>query len=219
MVHASLRMLGPVEDGAAGLIDSICSAIGRTGSLVMVLGSQGGIAFDKNSTPADPEMGVLAEEFRKTLGVVVNDHPAARFGVLGPMADELLTNTPWHDYYGKGSVLERFVQARGKVLRLGADTNTMTIAHWAEYLANVPNKKRVSRTYPMKDSEPQVIHSLDDCEGILPFKHGDYFHNILSDYKTSQSLRVGSIGQCEAELIDAKSFVEFATRWIEKNLV
>src|SRR5690606_26831517 len=112
----------------------------------------------------------------------VNDHAGARFAALGPRAEELLEPSPLHDYYGRGSVLQRFADMGGSVLRLGADTNTVTLTHWAEYLAEVPGARRVRVRYVRADSGEQLIESLDDSEGLVDWPHGDYFHELFMDF-------------------------------------
>ena len=102
MVHASLRAIGPVVGGAAGVVEALEQAVGSTGTLLMNLGARDAFdwvnarpepervalladapPFDKDTTPADPDVGVLAEVFRELTGTVVNDHPDARFGARG----------------------------------------------------------------------------------------------------------------------------------------
>lgn len=106
----------------------------------------------------------------------------------------------------------------GAVLRLGANTDTVTLTHLAEYLADVPNKRRVSLRYERADNGEQWIDSLDDSEGIAQWKESDYFPQILLDYLNTDSVSIGRVGNSEAELIPAKSFVDFAKEWIESNL-
>jgi aminoglycoside N3'-acetyltransferase len=132
MIHASLRAIGAVEGGAAGVAQALDAAVHPGGTLLMILGARDDWAwvnerpeeerpallanaepFDYLSTSADPDVGVLAEVFRTTTGTVVNDYPEARFGARGPMAQALLTDVPWNDYYGSGSPLARLVQAGG----------------------------------------------------------------------------------------------------------
>src|SRR5689334_9118344 len=83
MVHASMRRVGPVEDGAAGVVRALEDAVGPAGTLVMYLDALGDVPFDYLATPANPDNGVLAEVFRQLPGTLVNDHPDARFGVRG----------------------------------------------------------------------------------------------------------------------------------------
>jgi len=211
MTHASLRRLGPVEGGAVGLIDAQRLAVGEAGTLLMVLSATEDVPFDAARSPVDVnDMGVLAEVFRTYPGVQVNDDPADRFGAIGPIAADLLAATPVHDYHGPGSVLARFTERGGKVLRLGAHPDTVTLTHYAEYLATVPNKRRVRRRYVRADTGELWIESLDDTEGIATWRGGDYFPQIFLDYCASGAVRSGAVGLAEAE--------PFAVNWMNRHL-
>ena len=218
MVHASLRAVGPVEDGAAGVVRALDAAVGPTGTVMMTLGArEGGEPFDCHLTPANPEIGVLAEIFRQTPGTLVSDHPEGRFGARGRLAEALTSEVPWDDYYGPGSPLERLVEAQGRVLRLGADRDTVTLIHYAEYLADVPNKRRVVRQPRVRGAHgPQirVVHCLDDSEGIVDYPGEDYFAQILDAFLAATDSPQGQIGQARAELLDAATLVNFAARWM-----
>jgi aminoglycoside N3'-acetyltransferase len=219
MTHASLRAVGPVEGGAVGVIDAQRAAVGPGGTLLMVLSADEEEPFDARTSPVDVEdMGVLAEVFRTYPGVLVNDHPADRFAALGPAAEVLLNPTPLHDYHGPGSVLERLTTIGGKVLRLGANPDTVTLTHYAEYLADVPDKVRVRRRYVRADTGELWIESLDDTDGIAVWPHGDYFPQIFLDYRASGAVGIGPVGRCSAELLDARGFVAFAAAWMTREL-
>lgn len=218
MVHASLRRLGPVEGGAEGVLQGLGRALGPTGTMLMMVAADDDEPFDRLRTAADPENGVLAEVFRRHPGVEVNDHPACRFAAWGPGTADLLDPQPLHHYYGPGSPLERLVERGGAVLRLGADVGTVTLTHHAEYLARLDVKRSVERHYVRLDVGEVVITSLDDSNGIADWDHGDYFPQILRDFIAEGRAAVGRVGGCTAELLDARSFVEFATRWMEVNL-
>jgi aminoglycoside N3'-acetyltransferase len=235
MVHASLRRIGPVEGRAAGLVAALDDAVGPEGTLLMALGARDewswvndqpedaraellGDAepFDPLVTPAQDDMGVLAEVFRTTPGTRVSDHPEGRFGARGRLADELTREVPWDDYYGPGSPLERLVEHDGKVLRLGADTNTVTLLHYAEYLAHVPDKIRVRRHRRVLGSngpEVRVVECLDDNLGIVEWPD-DYFTSILTDYLATGAGRQALVGHATSELLDARDLVAFAARWM-----
>ena len=218
MTHASLRAVGPVAGGAAALIDATRAAVGPEGTLLMVLGAVEG-PFDPLRTPVDvADMGWLAEVFRTYPGVSVNDHPADRFAAIGPLAAHLLHPSPLHHYHGPGSVLERFIGAGGRVLRLGANPDTVTLTHYAEYLADVPEPIRVRRPYTLATGERLFIDSLDDCDGIARWAHGDYFSAIYEAYRRQGPVRTGPVGRCVAELFDANDFVPFAVQWMNAEL-
>jgi aminoglycoside N3'-acetyltransferase len=219
MVHTSMRKLGPVEDGALGLLAALRAALTDEGTLLMVLSADMDEPFDALCTKVDTEdMGVFAEVFRTFPGVQVNDHAADRFAALGPEAAHLLEPTPLHDYHGPGSVLERFTEREGLVLRLGAHVDRITLTHYAEYLAFVPDKRRVRRRYVRADIGEQWIESLDDDGGIAVWSRGDYFPQIFLDYCAAGRARTGPVGNCAAELFGAQDFVAFAVRWMEQNL-
>ena len=239
MVHASLRALGPVEGGAAGVIDALEAAVGPHGTLLMTLGARDdsgwvnerpegeraallrdAVAFDSLSTPADPDVGVLAEVFRRRPGTTVSDHPEGRFGASGPLAGRLLESVPWDDYYGPDSPLDRFMRAGGKVLRLGADLDTLTVLHHAEYRAPIPAKRRVRRhrlVAGREGPEVRIIECLDDSNGIVDYPGEDYFVTILRDYLSTGRAATGVVGHARSELIDASDVVEFAVGWMTER--
>ncbi len=240
-VHASLRAVGPVAGGAAGVLEALDAAVGPSGTLFMTIGARDDWGwvndrpeseraalladaepFDVRLTPADPDVGVLAEVFRTRLGTLVNDNPEGRMGACGRLARRLIDEAPWDHYYGPGSPVERFVHERGRVLRLGADPDTTTVIHYAEYLAPVPNKRtahRRRRVLGPHGPQIRVVHSLDDCAGIVDRPgEEDYFVTILRAYLATGRAAVGRVGGAASELIDAADLVEFAVAWMAENL-
>jgi aminoglycoside N3'-acetyltransferase len=240
MVHASLRAIGPVDGGADGVLDALDAATSPGGTLFMNLSARDDLGwvnerpeadrvdllrhaepFDRFVTPADPDVGVLAEVFRTRPRTIVSDHPEGRFGASGPLAHTLVDDVPWDDYYGPGSPLERFVHAGGRVLRLGADLGTGTVIHYAEYLVALPTKRRVRRhrmVVGRGGPEVRVVECLDDSDGIVDYPNEDYFEVILRDYFARGRAATGIVGGATSELIDAADVVAFATRWMATHL-
>jgi aminoglycoside 3-N-acetyltransferase len=239
MVHASLRRIGPVAGGVRGVLDALDEAVGPDGALLMILGAEIGhewvnqrpeterAALLANAAPYDPltapafrEVGYLAEAFRLRPGTIVTDNPSGRFGARGGRAAELLRGAPWDDYYGPGSPLERLCNAGGGVLRLGADPETVTVLHHAEYLANVRDKRRVRRHYRVMGPDGPVTRSvecLDDEFGIVDWNGEDYFAEILKAYLAEGRARLGKVGNADSELIDARDIVGFGAQWMSAN--
>jgi aminoglycoside N3'-acetyltransferase len=242
MVHASLRRIGPVEGRAAGVIDAIDTAVAPDGTWVMILGSEDdhdwvnghpleeraalledAEPFDHLVTPVLAEVGTLAEVFRTTPGTVVGDHPDGRFGARGERAHELVRDPPWDDYYGPGSTLDRLVRGGGRILRLGANPDTVTVLHHAEYLAEVPDKRTVTRARRVRTptgSEVRVIRALDDEHGIADDPGDeDYFAVILREYLATDAGSRGTVGGATAELLDAADLCRFGAKWMTENLL
>lgn len=240
MVHASLRAVGPVERRAAGVVEALDAAVGPEGTVMMVLGAANdwawvnerpeeeraarladAVPFDARTTPAEADVSVLAEVLRTTPGTAVSDHPEGRFAARGRLAQALTRDVPWHDYYGPGSPLERLLHARGRILRLGADINTVTLLHYAEYLADVPGKRRVRRHRRVVSPAGPVIRrvdSLDDSHGIVDYEGGDYFGVILNAYLALGRAHQGTIGNAKSELLDAGGLHAFAVDWMTQHL-
>lgn len=241
MVHASLRAVGPIEGGADGLIDAIERAIGDEGTMLMVLGARDDHAwvneraeqdrpalladaepFDAWSTPVSPDVGTLAEVFRRRPETVVSDHPEGRFAAAGPLAPELLDTVPWDDYFGPGSPLQALAEGGGLVLRLGADLNTVTALHHAEYLCAVEPKRRVTRHRLVATPDGPRIRTVscldDDEDGIVDYPGEDYFEDLLRDYLATGRARSGTVGGAQSELIEAGDVVAFGVGWMEEHL-
>jgi aminoglycoside N3'-acetyltransferase len=165
-----------------------------------------------------PEVGALAELFRRRPGTIVSDNPSGRFGARGARAADLLRDVPWHDYYGPGSPLDRLCAWGGRILRLGANPDTVTALHFAEYLADLPDKRRTRWDYVLAGRGHVWVEALDDSQGIADWDGEDYFALILKAYLAQGCARTGTVGAARAELIDAADIVRFGAQWMEANL-
>jgi aminoglycoside N3'-acetyltransferase len=245
MVHVSLRKMGLARNqsdagGPELLLAALEDVVGEDGTLMMILGSDyaydwvnskpieeragllaGTPPFDARTAAVLPEVGWFAEVFRRATGTVVSDNPSGRFAARGRRAAELLRDQPWNDYYGPGSPLQRLCDAGGKVLRLGADPETVTVLHYAEYLANVPDKRRTRWDYVVAgdDGRPKHvwIECLDDSQGIVDWRGEDYFALITKAYLATGAARQGVVGRAASELIEAAPFASFGAAWMETH--
>lgn len=240
MVHAALRKIGPVEGGPQGVIAALDAATGPEGGWMMVLGAAndwdwvnerpeaerttllaGAVPFDPLVTPAEKDVGHLAEAMRRHAGTQVTDNPEGRFAARGGLADALLRDAPWDDYFGPGSPLEHLCALGGQVLRLGADPDTVTLLHHAEYLAPVAEKRRVVRYRRVLGPGGPTIRTvscLDDSDGIAAWEGEDYFAVILKAYLAEGRGARGRVGGAQSELLDAVDLVAFGADWMGRHL-
>ena len=103
---------------------------------------------------------------------------------------------------------------RGRLLLEGA---TVTLIHYAEYLADVTSKRRVRRhrrVAPPHGPEIREVECLDDRDGIFDWPGEDYFSVILKDYLATHEVSRGLVGRATSELIPARDLVTCATRWM-----
>lgn len=245
MVHGSLRKLGLARatfgDGGAELIlDALDEAVGPAGTLLMTMGTDyaadwvnerpvgeregllvGTAPFRLEGAAVNKEVGWLAEAFRQRADTLVSTNPSGRFGAAGARAGGLLADQPWDDYYGPGSPLQKFSEWGGRVLRLGAGLDTVTALHYAEYLAEISNKRRARWDYLLageRGPEHVWINCLDDSQGIADWDGEDYFAALLKTYFQLGRHREGPVGSATAELIEAADLIEYGARWMEANL-
>lgn len=244
MLHGSMRALGlarsqGVEHGAEQLLSALKSVVGDSGTLLMVLGSEyaldsvnlrpveerhalleGTEPFVFADAPVLPEVGWLAEAFRRMPGTLISDNPSGRFGAWGARAAALLKDQPWNDYYGPGSPLDKLCAWGGRILRMGANPDTTTALHYAEYLARIPNKRTTRWDYLLATAEGPKhvwIDCLNDCDGIFDWDGDDYFALILDAYLAQAKHQAGTVGNAPSVLLDANDIVQFGARWMEQN--
>ncbi|ATB37884.1 AAC(3) family N-acetyltransferase [Cystobacter fuscus] len=131
------------------------------------------------------------------------------------------TLIPWNDYYGPGSPLEHAWRSGVRVLRLGADLNTVTLLHLAEYLVELPSKRRVRRYVRVlgpHGPEERTVDCLDDEFGIVDTQGEDYFGLLLRDYLARGTARTGRVGHAVSELLDGADVLSFGVQWMAEHL-
>ena len=75
LVHTSFRAIKPVEGGPLGLIEAIADAVGPGSTLVMPsFSGNDDEVFDPATTPASPDLGIVADKFWRLPGVLRSNH-------------------------------------------------------------------------------------------------------------------------------------------------
>ena len=185
--------------------------------LVSGFNSPEGPAFDPASSRADwREMGILAEYLRTRPGTLRSRHP---FGVVahGRLAGHLTEHQPWQYRDGHESPLAKLCAAGGKVLLLGSPLANVTLLHYAEFLARVPDKRIDRYRMPVVFDDEKCwmdFEEFDTTNGIVEWPD-DYFEAILCDYLEQDPILNGKVGFGHSHLLDAADLCRFAVEWME----
>ncbi|MGI8746721.1 MAG: aminoglycoside 3-N-acetyltransferase [Bryobacteraceae bacterium] len=228
MVHASVRSVGDVTGGVNVIVQALFDAIGPEGTLTAYVDfepfyeedNEADIpVFDKRIAHAARDHGVLHETLRNWPGALRSDHPDAGVVAIGPLADWMTNDHPFQYGYGDGSPFDKFLQANGRVLMLGAPLDTITLLHYAEHKAQIP-KKRIRRYRRLMPgvSEPAWIwfEEFDTAEPVNGVLHSNCFESIALDYLATGHGSQGTIGSAASVLFDGPDLVKFGIEWIER---
>jgi aminoglycoside 3-N-acetyltransferase len=236
MLHASVKAVGWIVGGPDVVIQALLDALGPGGTLMMYVGWEDS-PYDLKSWPKDVQQAyleecppfdparsraykrwsILTEYLRTWPEACRSNHPDASFAAVGARARWLTEDHPLQYGYGTGSPLAKLCEAKGKVLLLGAPLGALTILHYAEHMAKVPNKLVVHYRMPMlrKGQRAWVdIEEFDTCGGVLPNAER-YFETIPREYLASGKGCTGRVGGAQSYLFDAADLVRFAVQWLE----
>lgn len=175
--------------------------------------------FNPKKSRAYRKWSILTEYLRTWPGAYRSNHPEASFAAVGARAKRLTENHPLQYGFGPGSPLAKLCEANGKVLLLGAPFDAITLLHYAENLAKVPNKRMVRYKAPILRNKKRVwveIEEFDTCGDILPNARA-YFDIIPCEFLSFGKGLSGKVGTAQSHLFDANEFINFAVQWIERN--
>lgn len=240
MVHASLKAIGPVEGGGQAVAEALLAAVGPEGSLMgyaswdrspyeetlngRVLDEatrRDWPAFDPETAGVYPGFGQLNDCLRRLPGARRSAHPDASMVAVGAAANWLVRPHRLGQALGPGSPLERFVKLDGRVLLLGAGPDAVTVLHYAEALADIPDKRRISVEMPVLNVQGRKVwrRAVEfDSNGILDCYAGegpDAVERIATDYIALGRGREGQVGQASSRLFEAPDLVAYGRAWLE----
>jgi aminoglycoside 3-N-acetyltransferase len=233
MLHASVRRVGPVVGGPDQIHLALKDALTGTGTLMMYAScpehydevGRGHLSaeqerelleslppFDAATARSARDNGALVELLRTCPGSRVNNHPA-RFVVWGRHADHLISEQPWDFAFGHGSALERFVELDGKILLLGCDHDNVTFLHYAEHIADVPDKRVARFKVPVLENGRRVWRDMAEFDTSAP-AHASWseqlFGEIVESYLARTDNEGALVGDARSYLIDARGLLAFA---------
>lgn len=242
MPHVSLRAVGPLENGPRTLVEALLEAVGPRGNLMAfvswrdspyeeTLGKAyvpAAIAnrcpsFDPGTASAYPGFGAINEFIRTHPGACRSRHPDASMAAIGPAAQWLTTPHRLGEAYGPGSPIERFLQLEGRVLSMGAGPDAVTVLHYAEAVAGIADKRRVTYSMPLREGgETRWITCSDwDSNGILDVyatpEGPDAVETIAREYLAAGNAAEGLVGRAASRLVGARDIVAYGIAWLESR--
>jgi aminoglycoside 3-N-acetyltransferase len=228
IVHASVRSMGPVTGGVNVIVQALLDAIGPDGTLLAYVDFEPFYeeadtvevpVFDKRIAHAARDHGVLHETLRTWPGAVRSDHPDAGVVAIGRLAEWITADPPFRYGYGAGSPLDKALQAGVQVLLLGAPLDTITLLHYAEDQARIPDKRiRQYRRLMPGPAGPEWVdfEEFETAEPVSARFPEDCFERIGRAYLNTGRGRVGKVGAATATLLDGRDLVQFGIGWLER---
>jgi aminoglycoside 3-N-acetyltransferase len=233
LVHAALRQVGPIIGGADTVLDAMRDVVGPEGTILGYTDWQledevrDDPAAREHIPPFDPlrsratrDNGFWPELLRTTPGALRSGNPGASMAAIGGTAAWFTADHALDYGYGPQSPLGKLVEARGKVLMLGAPLDTMTLLHHAEHLANFPDKRVIRYEAPMLVDGVKVWRRFEefDTSNSPDGMPDDYFATIVEAFLATGEGRRGAIGEADSALVPADGIVAFAVEWMERHI-
>jgi aminoglycoside 3-N-acetyltransferase len=233
MVHASVRAVGEIAGGPDQIHLALKDVLGPEGTLMMYAScpryydevGRGNLSaveerevleklppFEASTARSDREHGVLVEFLRTYPGSLVNDH-VARFVAWGRYARQLVAQGPWHEAFGHGSALERFLEHDGRILLLGCDHDNVTFLHYAEHIVDIPEKRFARFKVPVEEHGRRVwreMREVDTGDRAHANWPDSFFTRIVDTHLAVTGNQGGMVGDARCFLFDARALLDFA---------
>ncbi len=176
--------------------------------------------FDVQTARAVRVNGIIAEFVRTWPGARRSANPGASMAAIGKWAD-WITADHRQDYgYGEGSPLARLVEREGRVLMVGAPRSKMTLVHYAEHVAKIPDKKIIRVDIPFASAggtQWRLIEEFETDEPVHDALPQDHIEQIVTAFVDHHVASKGLVGRAPSLLVEARPFVEFAVEWLESR--
>ena len=217
MVHCRLSSLGFVIGGLDSVVFAFEDILGPDGTLMALTGWEHD-PYEVDGWPESARQAYLREPpvFDPNVSQAERD--------FGRLAERIRTwNQPWDHPYGPGSPLAKLVEANGDIVMVGAPLETVTALHYAEEMADVPEKKLVAYRAPIiVDGQIQwrVVNDIDTSNGALAYEdvvtgNVDAFEVIVQEALAAGIGRRHKAREANLYLFPARDLVGFAVQWIE----
>lgn len=241
MVHSSMRSVGPILGGPNEMIEALLESVGPSGTVMMYVDWEDGAqrytradgetplaparrdawpAFDPAKARADRSYGILPEFLRTWPGARRSGNPGASVTAVGGQAEWICADHPLNYGYGPGSPLAKLVEARGRVLLLGSPLENVTLLHFSEHAARLPNKRVIRyQEKLLRDGRPEwvEIEEFDTADPVVDAAPEDHFDRLMRAYLEQAEISTARVGGSRAYLLEAEPLHRFAVAWLEEQ--
>jgi aminoglycoside 3-N-acetyltransferase len=233
ILHSSLRSLGWVCGGPVAVVQALLDVLTPAGTLVVP--TQTAVnsdpaqwsrppvpeswwpiiranmpAYDPRLTPSE-HMGAIAEQVRTWPGSVRSDHPAVSFAAVGQDAAWLMADHALDFGLGEESPLRRIADRAGHILLLGADHDSNTSLHLAQYRVPACATPLPWGAARFEDGQ-RVWRDYQDID-----LGTEDFPEIGAAFEQAHPCKIGSVGSATARLLPQGEMVDFAETWLRRK--
>jgi aminoglycoside 3-N-acetyltransferase len=241
LIHCSLRRIGPVDGGAATLLDAIRDVAGPAATLVVPAqttwnsftsrvfrAATAGLdpasyaryvaampGFDPATTPSSG-MGAFAEYVRTRPGACRSAHPQSSFAAIGPRAAAAMSEHDLDCHFGDRSPLRWLYDADAAILLLGVDYSACTAFHLAEY--RLPRKQMQTYCCFTVSGGTRTAHEFTDID--LDDSDFGLIGTVLNTATwpdVDDAPRSGRVGMAACTLVHMRTAVDFACSWMNEH--
>lgn len=233
-VHSRLSAFDYVVGGARTVVDALMETVTESGTILMPMQCcdnsepsnwmnppvaaslyrevrQSIPTFDPKTSDI-PDMGAVVENFRHREGVVISSHPSVSYAAWGRYAKLLCNRQSLHFPLAEESPCARLYELKGNVLLLGAEFETCTCLHLAEYRCDCRSIK-IDGACVDSGSGPVWTKYLDlntDCS---------VFTKVRALMARKNMIRDTMHGGCHIQYFPAAQAIDETTQYLEKSTV
>ncbi|WP_127588704.1 AAC(3) family N-acetyltransferase [Paenibacillus koleovorans] len=215
LVHSALRALGPVEGGAATVLDALLECVGPEGLIAVPTFTYFNETFDPETSPS--RTGALTEILRKRSGAVRSLHPTHSIAAIGEGADELCASHHGRPGLGIDSPLDRIARSGGGILLLGVGHTSNSTVHVGEAHAGVPYLGvPFDPTWPtsitIKSGSDELTYTVHEHPGC-----SRAFGAIEASLRAKSSIRDAMIGKALVQHVVGQDVIASTVELLSRN--
>lgn len=226
IVHTSLRMVGDVEGGCAGLLDALIEYFTEDGGLLCIpthtWDNLGTDRITLDMTNPESNLGALTVSAARDRRGVRSENPSHsmmvfgdREGAIALIRDDAKVKTPTAPESAYGKIID----AGGAVLLLGVSQANNTMLHCIAQRLELPNRMG---TTPIHTTVKRLDGKIIDRDIFI--YETDYTNDIsyrFTKYETAfryhGAIKDGFVGDAPTQLCDAKKMLDTVRLIFERS--